>query len=103
VTLQQPIRGWKKLAHEALAELEIPEGALVQSVTGHKWRASKAKVLSITGMDDKSLHTAASRHSGSFHYTVGKIVKPHTRFDLTPKECSTGIHFFMKREEAEAY
>ena len=97
--------GYKKCRDGLIAELEIPEDALRSSATTRKCRCSKAKVLSITNLDgSKSESTeATSKRDSSFVYKVGETVEV-TNFDPNRwNECSTGIHFFVTREEAEKY
>ena len=97
--------GYKKCRGGLIVELEIPEDALRSSATTRKCRCSKAKVLSITNLDgSKSESTeAASNRDSSFVYKVGETVEV-TNFDPNRwNECSTGIHFFVTREEAEKY
>ena len=89
----------------AIVKLLIPEDALRSSRTSRKCRCSKAKVLSITKVDneEESLCRAWSIHDPSFEYTVGKEVEVKD-FDTNRwNECSAGIHFFMTREEAESF
>ena len=97
--------GYKKCRGNLIVELEIPDDALRSSATTRKCRCSKAKVLSITNLDgSKSECTeATSNRVSSFVYKVGETVEVP---DFDPNrfiECSTGIHFFMHREEAEGY
>ena len=97
--------GYKKCRDGLIVELEIPEDALRSSATTRKCRCSKAKVLSITNLDgSKSKCTeATSKRDSSFVYKVGETVEV-TNFDPNRwNECSTGIHFFVTREEAEKY
>ena len=97
--------GYKKCRDDLIVELEIPEDALRSSATTRKCRCSKAKVLSITNLDgSKSKCTeATSKRDSSFVYKVGEIVEVPD-FDTNRfNECSTGIHFFVTREEAEKY
>ena len=97
--------GYKKCRGDLIVELEIPEDALRSSATTRKCRCSKAKVLSITNLDgSKSESTeATSKRDPSFVYKVGETVEV-TNFDPNRwNECSTGIHFFVTREEAEMY
>ena len=97
--------GFKKCRGDLIVELEIPEDALRSSATTRKCRCSKAKVLSITNLDgSKSKCTeATSKRDSSFVYKVGETVEV-PNFDTNRfNECSTGIHFFITREEAEKY
>jgi len=86
---------WKKLEDGKLCQLRIPvEAARVGGCIGRKCRAEFAVVLEGGGI---------SRHDHSFKYRVGKTVRPH-KFDPNPLiECSGGIHFFLTKEEAQAY
>ena len=97
--------GYKKCKNGLIVELEIPEDALRSSATTRKCRCSKAKVISITNLDgSKSEETKAiSNRDSSFVYKLGETVEVP---DFDPNrwnECSTGIHFFMTREEALDY
>lgn len=99
--------GWKKLASSAIAELLIPKAARRSNATGkRKCRAEYAEVVAITSADGKALKEATNRADGqalTMTYTVGKRVTPDS-FDINPEaECAPGIHFFITREEAEAY
>jgi len=86
---------WKKLEYGKLCRLRIPiEAARVGGCIGRKCRAEFAVVLEGSGI---------SRHDNSFEYQVGKTVRAH-KFDPNPLvECSGGIHFFLTKEEAQAY
>ena len=97
--------GYKKCKNGLIVELNIPEDALRSSATTRKCRCSKAKVISITNLDgSKSEETKAiSNRDSSFVYKLGETVEVP---DFDPNrwnECSTGIHFFMTREEALDY
>ena len=97
--------GYKKYRGGLIVELEIPEDALRSSATTRKCRCSKAKVLSITNLDRSKPECteATSKRDPSFVYKVGEIVEVPD-FDTNRfNECSTGIHFFVTREEAEMY
>jgi len=86
---------WKKLAGGMLCQLRIPAKAKrVGGVIGRKCRAEYAEVLSGSGV---------SYHDIAFKYIEGEIVRP-VAFDPNPLvECAPGIHFFITKEEAEAY
>ncbi len=86
-----------------IVKLEIPEDALRSSAFGTKCRCSKAKVLSITDDELKDYEKAHSIYQPSFTYTVGETVEVND-FDTDRwNECSTGIHFFMTKQEAIDY
>jgi hypothetical protein len=89
---------WKKIYKRGkfiICKLKIPADAKrVGGLIGRKCRAEFAIVLDGEGY---------SSHDNSFEYKVGKTVIPH-EFDPNPMvECSGGIHFFLTKEEAEAY
>ena len=97
--------GYKKCRGNLIVELEIPKDALRSSATTRKCRCSKAKVLSITNLDgSKSEHTeATSKRDPSFVYKVGETVEVPNFDPNRFNECSTGIHFFITRQEAVSY
>ena len=97
--------GYKKCRNNLIVELEIPEDAYRCSATSKKCRCSKAKVLSITNLDgsESKSDVAVSKYDSSFVYRIGETVEV-TDFDRNRwNECSTGIHFFMNREDAVKY
>ena len=91
--------GYKKCRDNAIVKLLIPEDAKRSSATTRKCRCDKALVLEVIGGEEKAI----SRQDETFVYKVGETVSvddfDHDRWN----ECSTGIHFFITREEAEAY
>ena len=95
--------GYKK-AGGKIVELEIQADAKRSSATTRKCRASKAKVLSITSIDGKEhFEEAKSGWDQSFVYRVRKTVEVKDFDEDRWNECSTGIHHFITREEAERY
>jgi hypothetical protein len=87
--------GFKKLANGAICELSIPADAKRSNATGRKCRCDHATVVSGEGV---------SQHDPSFGYSPGFVVTPREPFDEDRwNECGSGIHFFITREEAEAY
>ena len=97
--------GFKKCQDGKIVKLEIPVDALRCSATGRKCRCSKAKVLSITNIDgtDANVGTAISKYDRNFIYKVGETIEV-PNFDTDRwNECSTGIHFFITRQEAVDY
>ena len=89
------IVGYKKLADGTICKLIIPATAKRHNATGRKCRAEFAVVLEGCGV---------SEWDGRFKYKVGETVRPRDPFDEDRwNECGSGIHFFLTREEAEAY
>ena len=97
--------GFKKCQDGKIVKLKIPVDALRCSATGRKCRCSKAKVLSITNIDgtDANVGMAISKYDRNFIYKVGETIEvPNFNTDRWD-ECSTGIHFFITRQEAVDY
>lgn len=87
--------GWKKLQGDVICKLQIPADAKRSNATGRKCRAEYAVVLEGEGV---------SKYDSAFAYEVGKTVRPREPFcEDRWNECGSGIHFFLTREEAEAY
>jgi hypothetical protein len=92
--------GYKK-ANERIVKLLITEDAMRSSATSRKCRCSKAKVLSIESIDGKeTLEEVNSNYTGNFVYKIGEIVSVSDFNTDRWNECSTGIHFFITRQEA---
>lgn len=96
--------GYKK-ARRHIIKLEILADAKRSSATTRKCRCSSAKVLSITTLDgqDDGTRAISSNYDEDFVYRVGEIVRVDNFDDNRWRECSTGIHFFMTRDEAVRY
>lgn len=97
--------GYKKCRENRIVKLLITEDALRSSATSRKCRASKAKVLEITDgkIPELTYNYATSEYDANFLYRVGEEVSV-PNFDTNRwKECATGIHFFITREEAMLY
>lgn len=96
--------GWKK-ANGLIVKLLILADAKRSSATTRKCRCSKAKVLSIQTIDgdDAEQPYVASDHDKSFFYRVGETVEVADFDENRWNECSTGIHFFITRREAEQW
>ena len=63
----------------------------------------KNKIEIINSSEEVREH-AYSKHDSTYRDEVGKIVKPTEKFDEDwQNECSTGVHFFITRVEAENY
>ena len=88
-----------------IVELLIPEDARRCSATSRKCRCNKAKVLSITKIDGTSdgVDIVYSIYDETFAYKIGELVEVKDFDDNRWNECSTGIHFFLTRQEAVEY
>ena len=98
--------GWKKArvktsGHECIVKLEITEDAVRSSAAGRKCRCSKATVLEIQDLEGNALEQAAvSDRDKNFHYIPGTVVSVSDFDENRWNGCSTGIHFYITREEA---
>ena len=102
VIIDKPVRVFKKCIKNNIVELELLKGSIVFSINNKKCRTNKAKVISINGVCEKGLKCCSS-YNDKFIYEVDKTVEVKD-FDLMYNvECSSGIHFFWTKEEAEDY
>ena len=98
--------GWKKArvktgGHECIVKLGITEDAVRSSATGRKCRCSKATVLEIQDLEGNVLEQAAvCDRDCNFSYIPGTVVSVLDFDENRWNECSTGIHFYITREEA---
>ena len=90
--------GWKKCQSGIVVRIHIPMKARRSNATGRKCRAEYVKVLEVIGAD-----VAYSKHDQKTEYRVGNIVRCDKWNEDRFVECGGGIHFFLTREEAEAY
>lgn len=88
-----------------IIELFIPSNAKRCSATSRKCRCSKAKVISITTLsgDKTNITEVHSNYDPNFIYKLGEYVEVKDFDDNRWDECSTGIHFFITRQEAVNY
>ena len=90
--------------NNCIVELQVPADALRSSATTRKCRVSKAKVVAVYTMDGKSIkQNAYSTHTRSFVYKIGKMVEVKNFDKNRWNECSSGIHCFITKREAEQY
>lgn len=96
--------GWKK-AGQKIIKLHIPEDALRSSATTRKCRCNKAEVIEIYNLDGtiSEQRCVESDWDSSFIYHVGETVRVDNFDKDRWKECSTGINFFINRQEAIEY
>ena len=95
--------GYKK-ANGCIVKLLILEDSKRSSATTMKCRCDKAKVLDIedikTGL---KVQVVRSNYDFNFVYKVGEIVSVENFDNNRWDECSTGIHFFVNKENALNY
>ena len=92
--------GWKKCI-EGIVKLRIPaEAKRTASVVGRKCRAEYAVVIETP--DHKPAHSWYGQ-AEPITYIEGKTVRPDKYDDNFLVECSSGVHFFACRGEAEEF
>ena len=95
--------GYKK-ADGCIIKLLILEDSKRSSATTFKCRCDKAKVLEIKDIKTgESMEKARSNYNPNFIYEVGEIVTVDDFDDNRWNEYSTGIHFFVNKENALNY
>jgi hypothetical protein len=90
--------GWKKCNDGVLVLVRIPAEAKRSNSTGRKCRAEFVEVLEVIGAE-----VGISWHDGKTEYRKGETVRCDKWCEDRWQECAGGIHFFITREEAEAY
>ena len=91
--------GWKQCGAGVIVKLQIPADARRSSAFGRQCRAEYVDVLEVIGAKVGLTGT----HGPRTEYRVGERVTPDSWDEDWMNECSHGIHFFITREEAEAY
>ena len=96
--------GYKK-ASDKIIKLYIPEDAKRSSATTRKCRCDRATVLAIYELDGSISNATEvpSTRDFNFIYRINKEVVVDDFDEERWRECSTGIHFFMQRQEAIDY
>ena len=92
------IIGWKKCMGDVIVKLRIPADAKRSHAFGRKCRAEYVDVLEVFGAA-----AGISLHDRKTEYRAGQRVTPDSFDDNWQYECSSGIHFFITRLEAENY
>ena len=92
------IVGWKKCRDNVIVKLTIPAEARRSNATGRKCRAEYADVAEVIGAE-----VGISIHDCRTAYRVGQRVTCDDWCEDRWQECAGGIHFFITRDEAEAY
>ena len=92
------IIGWKACARNVIVKLRVPPEARRSNATGRKCRAEFVEVLDVIGAE-----TGVSLHDRRTVYRKGEVVRADAWKENRWVECAPGIHFFLTREEAEAW
>lgn len=99
-----PILGYKKCVNDRLVQLLIPADAKRTSATLPSCRCNKAKVLTIKSFDStEEFDEAWSLVDENFVYRKGQWVEVKDFNEDRWMDSTTGIHFWMTREEAIGY
>ena len=98
VPAQGTITGWKKCLRRVIVKLSIPEDSQRSNATGRKCRCQFADVVEVIGAE-----VGISRHDEKTEYRVGQRVTCDVWCEDRWQECAGGIHFFITKEEAEAF
>ncbi len=96
--------GYKKCFNNRLVQLLIPADAKRTSATLNSCRCNKAKVLTIKSFDySEEYDEAWSLVDENFVYRRGQWVEVKDFDEDRWNDSTTGIHFWLTREEAKAY
>lgn len=99
-----PYIGYKKCFNQRVATLLIPADAMRTSATMNCGRCSKAKVLTIKSFDEtEEYEYGLATIDEEFEYRVGQYVHVDDFNKNRWMDSTTGIHFWLTREEAIAY
>lgn len=95
---------YKKCVNDRLVQLLVPADAKRTSATMPSCRCNKAKVLTIKSFDyTERFDEAWSLVDENFVYRVGQWVEVKDFNEDRWQDSTTGIHFWLTREEAKAY
>lgn len=99
-----PFVGYKKCCNDRIVELLIPADAKRTSATRNSCRCSKAKVMVIKSIDcSEYFDEAWSLVNEGFVYRKGEWVEVADFDEDRWNDSTTGIHFWMTREDAIMY
>ena len=100
----QSFGAFKKVKGGVVLGLLIPWSAQrTSSLIGRKCRANEALVVCVVHGDAYNTGIYESLHDSRFTYEVGKMASEPSFDPDIRVECTTGIHFFMTKEEAISY
>lgn len=95
---------YKKCVNDRLVQLLVPADAKRTSATRPSCRCNRAKVLTIKSFDyQKNFEEAWSLVDENFVYRKGQWVEVKDFNEDRWQDSTTGIHFWLTREEAKGY
>ncbi len=95
---------YKKCVNDRLVQLLVPADAKRTSATRPSCRCNRAKVLTIKSFDYKeNFDEAWSLVDDNFVYRKGQWVEVKDFNEDRWQDSTTGIHFWLTREEAKGY
>ena len=89
---------YKKCQDGVIVTLQIGKNVKRSCATGRKCRSESAKVIAVDGAE-----YGVSTWNDEFVYRVGETVKVDNFDNDRWNECSSGVHWFITRYEAENY
>ena len=94
---------WKAVS-PGIAKLRIPTDAKrTGCLINRKCRAEWVETLQIILKDGSEMQQAVGSRDLKTVYRVGEVTKPDSYNDDIREDCTHGLHFFLSREEAEAW
>ncbi len=99
-------RLYKTVGVHVIVKLLIKSDAKRSNATGRKCRCNECIVLDITDLNGNQIDPdliVVSVYDSSFIYKIGETIKVDNFDDDRWNECSSGIHFFITRQEAKNY
>jgi len=100
----QSFTAFKKVKGGVVLELLIPgSAARTSSLIGRKCRTNEALVVGVAHDNAHDTGIYESLHDSDFTYEIGKMAREPAFNPDIRVECTTGIHFFMTKEEAVDY
>ena len=100
-TIEPPEKVYKKCCGGVILVATIPADAQVRGTYDGKCRSNKAKIVDIIG-GFAGEKVGISTYDRRTTYFIGDDVEIDN-FDYSDEQCSTGFHFFCKKELAENY
>jgi hypothetical protein len=98
---------WKKVQGNVVLKLRIPADA--KRTSNLRNRKCRAEFVDVLAAYDRDKHELPAKqefegiYNTEFKYCVGQRITPDSYNDDIREDCTSGIHFFITRKEAEAW